>query len=147
MITGKTSLFEPKPSSKDSARFVLHSTIRFSLAWMFSEQGRQPCVRPPIWSTRSLYLCPPVTGWPIIPPGIGFPFRRLLRLTGLRWRFSDPPPHGVSLTIFIWFIHIPSYKITVCFISVFILLSSSLKHGISVKKHMSVDKTKRGINV
>jgi hypothetical protein len=23
-----------------------------------------------------------------------FPFRRLLRLAGLRWRYSTPPPHG-----------------------------------------------------
>jgi hypothetical protein len=30
-----------------------------------------------------------------------FPFRRLLRLAGSRWRYSNPPPHGsvVSLTI------------------------------------------------
>jgi hypothetical protein len=26
-----------------------------------------------------------------------FPFRRLLRLAGLRWRYSTPPPHGISL--------------------------------------------------
>jgi hypothetical protein len=30
-----------------------------------------------------------------IPPGTGFPFRRLLRLAGLRWRCSNPPPHGM----------------------------------------------------
>jgi hypothetical protein len=24
-----------------------------------------------------------------------FPFRRLLRLVGLRWRYSTPPPHGI----------------------------------------------------
>jgi hypothetical protein len=30
---------------------------------------------------------------PVIPPGTGFPFRRLLRLAGLRWRYSNPPPH------------------------------------------------------
>jgi hypothetical protein len=36
-------------------------------------------------------------GGPVIPPGIGFPFLRLLRLAGLRWRYSTPPPHGVSL--------------------------------------------------
>jgi hypothetical protein len=24
----------------------------------------------------------------------GFPLRRLLRLAGLRWRYSTPPPHG-----------------------------------------------------
>jgi hypothetical protein len=25
-----------------------------------------------------------------------FPFRRLRRLTGLRWRYSTPPPHGIN---------------------------------------------------
>jgi hypothetical protein len=33
-------------------------------------------------------------GGPVIPSGTGFPFRRLLRLAGLRWRHSNPPPHG-----------------------------------------------------
>jgi hypothetical protein len=28
-----------------------------------------------------------------------FPFRRLLRLAGLRWRYSTPPPHGNSLLV------------------------------------------------
>jgi hypothetical protein len=32
---------------------------------------------------------------PTILPGIGFPFRRLPRLAGLR--YSNPPPHGLSL--------------------------------------------------
>jgi hypothetical protein len=31
-------------------------------------------------------------GGPAITPGTGFPFRRLLRLAGLRWRYSDQPP-------------------------------------------------------
>jgi hypothetical protein len=31
-------------------------------------------------------------GGPVIPPGTGFPFRRLLRLAVLRWRYSTPPP-------------------------------------------------------
>jgi hypothetical protein len=30
-----------------------------------------------------------------IPPGTGFPFRHLLRLAGLQWRYSNPPPRGV----------------------------------------------------
>jgi hypothetical protein len=30
-----------------------------------------------------------------VPPGTGFPLRRLLRLTGLRWTYSNPPPHGM----------------------------------------------------
>jgi hypothetical protein len=37
---------------------------------------------------------PQEEGGPIIPPGTGFPFRRLLRHAGLRWRYSTPPPHG-----------------------------------------------------
>jgi hypothetical protein len=37
-------------------------------------------------------------GGPVVPPGTGFPFHRLLRLAGLRWRYSNPPPHGLWLT-------------------------------------------------
>jgi hypothetical protein len=37
---------------------------------------------------------PQEQGGPVIPPGTGFPLRRLLRLAGLRWRYSNPPPHG-----------------------------------------------------
>jgi hypothetical protein len=33
-------------------------------------------------------------GGPVIPPGTGFPFRCLLRLAGLWWRYSNPPPRG-----------------------------------------------------
>jgi hypothetical protein len=34
-------------------------------------------------------------GVPVIPPGTGFPFHRLLRLAELRWRYSNPPPRRV----------------------------------------------------
>jgi hypothetical protein len=34
-------------------------------------------------------------GCPVIPPGTGFPFRRLLQLAGLRWWYLNPPPHGI----------------------------------------------------
>jgi hypothetical protein len=54
----------------------------------FTGQGRRT------WRTMSLYLCPPVTGWSSYTPGTGFRFPRLLRLAGLRWRYSNPPPHG-----------------------------------------------------
>jgi hypothetical protein len=37
---------------------------------------------------------PQEQGGPVIPPGTGFPFCRLLRLPGLRWRYSNPSPHG-----------------------------------------------------
>jgi hypothetical protein len=37
----------------------------------------------------------PGTGWPsYIPPCSGFPFHRLLRLAGLRWRYTHPPPRA-----------------------------------------------------
>jgi hypothetical protein len=32
-------------------------------------------------------------GSPVILPDTGFPFHRLLRLAGLRWRYSTPSPH------------------------------------------------------
>jgi hypothetical protein len=34
--------------------------------------------------------------WQGGPTGTGFPFHRLLRLAGLRWRYSNPPLHGIS---------------------------------------------------
>jgi hypothetical protein len=37
---------------------------------------------------------PQEKGGPVITPGIGFPFRCLLRLAGLRWRYSTPPQRG-----------------------------------------------------
>jgi hypothetical protein len=38
---------------------------------------------------------PQEQGYPDIPPGTGFPFRPLLRLAVLGWRYSIPPPHGI----------------------------------------------------
>jgi hypothetical protein len=35
-------------------------------------------------------------GCPLITPGTGFPFRPLLGLSGIWWKYSNPPPHGVS---------------------------------------------------
>jgi hypothetical protein len=32
--------------------------------YFFSEKVLQPCVQPPTWRTRSLYLSSPVTRWP-----------------------------------------------------------------------------------
>jgi hypothetical protein len=36
---------------------------------------------------------PQEQGGPVVPPDTGFPFCPLLRLAGLRWRYSTPPPH------------------------------------------------------
>jgi hypothetical protein len=41
---------------------------------------------------------PQEQGGPVIPPGAGIPFRRLLWLAELRWRYSNPPPHVIFLT-------------------------------------------------
>jgi hypothetical protein len=38
---------------------------------------------------------PQEQGGPDIPPDTGFLFCRLLRLAGLRWRYYNPPPHGL----------------------------------------------------
>jgi hypothetical protein len=54
----------------------------------------------PTWRARLPYLYPQEQGGPVIPPGTGFPFRRLLRLAGLRWRYSNPPPRGAALNQF-----------------------------------------------
>jgi hypothetical protein len=44
--------------------------------------GPGSCIYVPQWQ-----------GGPVICPGTGFPFRRLLRFVGLRWGYSNPPPH------------------------------------------------------
>jgi hypothetical protein len=35
---------------------------------------------------------------------LDYPFRRLLRLAGLRWRYSIPPPHGITILLH-WTLH------------------------------------------
>jgi hypothetical protein len=44
---------------------------------------------------------PQEQGGPLIYPGTGFPFRRLLRLAGTRWRYSNPPPREDLMFCFI----------------------------------------------
>jgi hypothetical protein len=48
----------------------------------------------PTWRASSPHFYPTGTGWPGYTPGTGFPFSRLLGFSGLRWRYSTPPPHG-----------------------------------------------------
>jgi hypothetical protein len=57
-------------------------TILYCLIWDFPNLEDQVHV-----------FISPGTGWPSYTPGTGFPLRRLLRLTGLRWWYSNPPPH------------------------------------------------------
>jgi hypothetical protein len=53
----------------------------------------------PTWRARSPYLYHPEQGGLVIPPGTAIHFRRLLRLAGIRWSYSNPPPHRSSVTI------------------------------------------------
>jgi hypothetical protein len=43
-----------------------------------------------------LIYIPQEQGGPVIHPDTGFSFRRLLRLLGIRWRYSNPPPRRDS---------------------------------------------------
>jgi hypothetical protein len=53
---------------------------------------------PPIWRAMLPHLYSPQEhGGPVTPLGTGFPFRRLLRFAGLRWRYPNLPPHGHQL--------------------------------------------------
>jgi hypothetical protein len=72
-----------------------HSWVRVPLdSWPFFTVSHSILTQP--GGPDPLIYIPPGSGW---PPGTGFPFRRLLRLAGLRWRYSNPPPHGVVLCI------------------------------------------------
>jgi hypothetical protein len=44
---------------------------------------------------------PQEQGGTVIPPGTGFPLSRLLRLAGLRWRYSNPPPTWRDRSVYI----------------------------------------------
>jgi hypothetical protein len=71
-------------SLEGSVRFVhswdLHSPVftllDFATLIFFTEQDRQPCVQTPTSRSRSLYLCPPVTGWPNYIPRLRVPFSK-----------------------------------------------------------------------
>jgi hypothetical protein len=51
---------------------------------------------------------------PVITPGIRFTFRRLLRLTGLQWRYSNPPPHRVEFVLSLSLMLRPTISRPVC---------------------------------
>jgi hypothetical protein len=51
----------------------------------------------PGWSGPRIYI-PQEEGGPVIPSGTGFPFRRLLRLAGLQWRYSTGLHTGMIWT-------------------------------------------------
>jgi hypothetical protein len=53
---------------------------------------------PKLGGTGTRIYIPQEQGGPIIPPGGVFPFLRLLRLAGLRWRYSNPSSHRILST-------------------------------------------------
>jgi hypothetical protein len=70
-------------SGPNSAGFM---TIFYCLRFETPQPGRPS---PHIYFTQE-------QGGPVISPGTGLPFRSLLRLAGPRWRYSNPPPHGIN---------------------------------------------------
>jgi hypothetical protein len=70
-----------------------HSCVRVSRdSWPYFTVSDSRLPQPGGPSSR-IYI-PHEQGGPVIPPGTRFPFRRLLRLAGLRWRYSNPHPRG-----------------------------------------------------
>jgi hypothetical protein len=59
-----------------------HDYILLSHTRLPQPGGPGPCI----------YI-PQEQGGPVIPPGTGLPSCHLLWLSGLRWRYSNPPPH------------------------------------------------------
>jgi hypothetical protein len=58
------------------------------------EDGSATCSEITHWLGQSPYFIPRNRVVQLCPPGTGFPFHRLLRLAGLRRRYSNPPPQG-----------------------------------------------------
>jgi hypothetical protein len=70
--------------------------LLYNCFWALPEQsllGRSPATPQPGVPGSRIYI-PQEQGGPVIPPGTGFPFCRLLRLAGQRWRYSNPSPYG-----------------------------------------------------
>jgi hypothetical protein len=86
--------------------------LQRSRSWVRVPQGSWPHFTlsnsrlPQPGGTGPRIYIPREQGGPVIPPGTGFPFRRFLRLVGLRWRYSNPPPRGVvdflKVKIILW---------------------------------------------
>jgi hypothetical protein len=73
----------PRQRSHSQVRIPWNSWTYFTLS---NSRLPQPGGQDPL-----IYI-PHEQGGPVIPPGTGFPFRRLLLLAGPRWRYSTAPP-------------------------------------------------------
>jgi hypothetical protein len=70
-----------------------HSVFLPRTSQHFLEQGRQPCAQTIAWRTRSLCLYSLAKGWFSYTPVTWFPLNRLVRLSELRWRYTNPSAH------------------------------------------------------
>jgi hypothetical protein len=77
-------------------QFALKLNHMYNIYKASVSPGSVQQILPYFWY-RSPYLYPQEQGGPVIPPGTGLTFRSLLRLAGLRWRYSTPPPHGMKV--------------------------------------------------
>jgi hypothetical protein len=80
-------------TSVDFATTICLQSKAFSFPSNPQPGGPSPCIH-----------VPQRQGGPLIPPGTGFYFLRLLRLAGQRWHYSILPPRGTnSITLIIKF--------------------------------------------
>jgi hypothetical protein len=73
----------PRQHSHSQIRVPRDSWQHFAVTDFRLPQAGGPCPQ--------IYI-PQEQGGPVITPGTGFPFRRLIRLAGLQWRYSTPDP-------------------------------------------------------
>jgi hypothetical protein len=76
----------PRQRSHSPVRVPRDSWPHFTVPDLRHPQFEGSCPR--------IYI-PHEQGGLVMPPGTGFPFRCLLWLAGLWWRFSTLPPHGL----------------------------------------------------
>jgi hypothetical protein len=90
----KSIFFEP--SLENSAKFD-PGLISLDLATVIPFESKVVSLvlnTQPVGTDLCIYV-PPKQGAPVILPGSGFPFCRLLRLAVLQWNYFNPNPHGV----------------------------------------------------
>jgi hypothetical protein len=84
--------FESQPSLEDSARLDHPVLCSLDFATICRARSSSLASNPQPGGAGPRIYVPQWQGDPAIPPGTGFPFRRLVRLARLRWRYSKPPP-------------------------------------------------------
>jgi hypothetical protein len=102
IIISKTALFDPWSFLEYSARFLyppamcseldhaIFTSIDFAISFLQKMfVSRASNAQPE--GLRTLIYVPRREGGPVTPPGTGIPFRRLLLLAGLHWRYSNRP--------------------------------------------------------